>query len=61
MSYLFCWFFICKLLWINYLGWERESYVVCYRILLIIWFLFGDVSSSSGCLGWAALFYCGTL
>ena len=23
-------------------------------------FLFGEVSSSSGCLGWAALFYCGT-
>ena len=22
--------------------------------------LFGEVSSSSGCLGWAALFYCGT-
>ena len=25
-----------------------------------MWFLFGDVSSSSGCLGWARLFYCGT-
>ena len=25
-----------------------------------MWFLFGEVSSSSGCLGWAALFYCGT-
>ena len=24
-----------------------------------MWFLFGVVSSSSGCLGWAALFYCG--
>ena len=23
-------------------------------------FLFGEVSSSSGCLGWATLFYCGT-
>ena len=22
--------------------------------------LFGEVSSSSGCLGWATLFYCGT-
>ena len=22
--------------------------------------LFGEVSSSPGCLGWAALFYCGT-
>ena len=26
-----------------------------------MWFLFGEVSSSSGCLGWATLFYCGTL
>ena len=25
-----------------------------------MWFLFGQVSSSSGCLGWATLFYCGT-
>ena len=25
-----------------------------------MWFLFGEVSSSSGCLGWATLFYCGT-
>ena len=27
---------------------------------VIMWFLFGEVSSSSGCLGWATLFYCGT-
>ena len=25
-----------------------------------MWFLFGEVSSSSGCLGWDTLFYCGT-
>ena len=25
-----------------------------------MWFLFGEISSSSGYLGWAALFYCGT-
>ena len=25
-----------------------------------MWFLFGEFSSSSGCLGWAKLFYCGT-
>ena len=25
-----------------------------------MWFLFGEISSSSGCLGWATLFYCGT-
>ena len=29
-------------------------------LLVIVWFLFGEVSSSSGCLGWATLFYCGT-
>ena len=29
-------------------------------LLVIMWFLFGEVSSSSGCLGWAAFFYCGT-
>ena len=27
---------------------------------VIMWFLFGEVSSFSGCLGWATLFYCGT-
>ena len=26
---------------------------------VIMWFLFGDVSSSSGCLGWATLNYYG--
>ena len=31
-----------------------------YRLLIIMWFLFGKVFCSSGCLGWAALFYCGT-
>ena len=25
-----------------------------------MWFLFGELSSFSWCLGWAALFYCGT-
>ena len=25
----------------------------------VMWFLPGEVSSSSGCLGWASLFYCG--
>ena len=28
--------------------------------VVYLWFLFGEVSSSSGCLGWATLFYCGT-
>ena len=39
---------------------ERASLFVCYRLLVIMWFLFGEVSSSSWCLGWAALFNCGT-
>ena len=62
MSYfvLFCCLFICKQWWINYLGWGRESKFVCCCLPVIMWFLFGEVSSSSGCLGWATLFYCGT-
>ena len=27
---------------------------------VIMWFLFGEVSSSSGCLGWDTVFNCGT-
>ena len=27
---------------------------------VIMWFLFGEVSSSSVCLGWATLLFCGT-
>ena len=33
--------------------WGRESYFVCCCLPVIMWFLFGEVSSSSGCLGWA--------
>ena len=40
--------------------WEERANFVGYRLLAIIWFLFGEVSSSSWCLGWAALFYCCT-
>ena len=32
----------------------------CCCLLVIMWFLFGEVPSSSVCLGWATLFYCGT-
>ena len=39
---------------------EERAIFFCYRLLVIMWFLFGGVSSSSWCLGWAALFYCGT-
>ena len=46
-------------------------YVSCYgsitsvgeeKVILsaIVWFLFGEVSSSCLCLGWTALSYCGT-
>ena len=34
--------------------------LVCCCLPVIMWFLFGEVFSSSGCLGWATLFYCGT-
>ena len=35
--------------------------LICLLFLpVIMWFLFREVSSSSGCLGWATLFYCGT-
>ena len=29
-------------------------------LLVIMWFLFGEVFSSPWCMGWAWLFYCGT-
>ena len=37
-------------------GEERAN--VCCCLPVILWFLFGEVSSSSGCLEWATLFYC---
>ena len=57
----FCWLFICKRKWISYLGWERERELI-YLLLLTCNYVVsvGEVSSSSGCLGWATLFYCGT-
>ena len=30
---------------------EREREICCYRLLVIMWFLLGGVSSSSWCLG----------
>ena len=36
------------------------SWSVCCCLPVVVWFLFGEVSSSSGCLGWDTLFYCGT-
>ena len=37
---------------------EKELFFFCYRLLVIMCFLFGEVSSGS--LGWSELFYCGT-
>ena len=34
----------------------KKELIVCYRLLVIMWFLFEKVFSSSWCLGWAALF-----
>ena len=42
--------YICKLY--TSVGEERESYFFCFRLLVIVWFLFGGVSSSSWCLGY---------
>ena len=39
---------------------EERANFFCYCLPVIMWFLFGEASSSSGCLGWATLFYCGT-
>ena len=52
----FCRLFICKPKLIDYLGWGRDSLFVCCCLLVIMWFLFGEVFSSSGFLGWATLF-----
>ena len=38
----------------------KERELVCLLSFTFIRFLFGEVSSSSGCLGRAMLFYCGT-
>ena len=37
---------------------KRELICLVLFIPVIMWFLFGEVSS--GCLGWATLLYCGT-
>ena len=43
--------------------WEEEkaNFLLSFTaVLVIMWFLFGEVSFSSWFLRWAALFYCGT-
>ena len=44
----------------HYLGWGREGSFVCYCLPCNYEVSVGEDSSSSGCLGWAILFYCGT-
>ena len=39
---------------------EERANLSAECLPVIMWFLFAEVSSSSGCLGWATLFYCGT-
>ena len=39
---------------------KRELVCLCYQLLVILLFVFKRVSSSSLCLGFSALFYCGT-
>ena len=39
---------------------EERANLSAVVFLSFMWFLFGEVSSSSGCLVWATLFYCGT-
>ena len=41
---------------ITSIGEERELFVCCC-LLVIMWFLFGEVSSSSGCLGYVILLW----
>ena len=39
--------------------WEKRANLSAV-LPVIMWFLFGEVSSSSGCLGWDTVFNCGT-
>ena len=55
----FCWLFKCKRSWIITSVREERANLSAV-VLVIMWFLIGKVSSSSGCWGWATLFYCDT-
>ena len=39
---------------------KKNAFFQTGSLPVIMWFLFGEVSSSSGCLGLATLFYFGT-
>ena len=45
---------------ITSVGVERANLSADVYLYYSMWFLFGEVSSSSGCLGWTTLFYYGT-
>ena len=45
---------------ITSVGEERANLSAVSCLPVIMWVLFEEVLSSSGCLGWATLFYCGT-
>ena len=62
MSYFvfYCYLFICKLNWIDYLGWGRQSSFSAIVYFLLCGLCVMGFSSSSWCLGQAALLYCGT-
>ena len=51
-------YFIVSYLYVSIIsvGEERAN----LSAVVYLWFLFGEVSPSSWCLGWVALFYCGT-
>ena len=62
--------FFCILLLVVYnvrgsgsiLSWGRERELICLPLFTCNYVVsVGEVSFSSGCLGWATLFYCGTL
>ena len=62
MSYsVFCFcLLICKRLCIL-LSRLRKRGLTCLLLITCYYVVsFGEVSSSSGCFGWATLFYCGT-
>ena len=47
-------------LYVSGSGSITSSLFVCCCLPVIMWFLFGEVSSSPGSLGWATLFYSDT-
>ena len=62
MSYFvfFCWLFICKHR-VDQLPRLGKRELICLLLFTCNYVIsVGEVSSSSGCFGWATLFYCGT-